>query len=319
MHCPGPCTSNNRSVVSFLNPTTTYKRSFAANTRFKIRFALVLIVATLFVVAAIGGSAARFPDFSNSVTDIVATPTNGALPAAKRSTGSFDSPLFAMLRNAVDATVTTDKNDYRPGQTALITGSGWKAGETVTLRVVHTDGTADNQPPHQPWNVTALPNGTISSSWLVDEDAAGAVLRLTADGQSSGLHAEKILTDAIADVDFKQGANNDTSGETCSAGTAPNCEHWITSIVQKGNSDYFEGMTNPQRIVFDNMPSTTVHTLTFNHQFTKGGIHAYDFLAGYYDAQNIVPTPHFSPPLEMNLCGVALAAALLPTCTTLHT
>jgi hypothetical protein len=42
------------------------------------------------------------------------------------------------------ATVKTDKDDYAPGERAVITGSGWVSGETVTLRfqedpAVHTD------------------------------------------------------------------------------------------------------------------------------------------------------------------------------------
>src|SRR5262245_16048093 len=35
----------------------------------------------------------------------------------------------------------TDQQDYPPGSTALISGEGFHIGETVELRVVHTDGT----------------------------------------------------------------------------------------------------------------------------------------------------------------------------------
>lgn len=43
------------------------------------------------------------------------------------------------------ATVTTDKDDYQPGDTVTISGAGWWPGETVDLRItedppVHEDG-----------------------------------------------------------------------------------------------------------------------------------------------------------------------------------
>jgi hypothetical protein len=42
------------------------------------------------------------------------------------------------------ATVQTDRPDYPPGATAIITGTGWQPGETVTNQVLHADGTFDN-------------------------------------------------------------------------------------------------------------------------------------------------------------------------------
>ena len=41
-------------------------------------------------------------------------------------------------------TVTTDKSDYAPGDTANISGSGWYPNQSVTLQVVHSDGTAES-------------------------------------------------------------------------------------------------------------------------------------------------------------------------------
>jgi hypothetical protein len=62
--------------------------------------------------------------------------------------------------------------------------------------------------------------------------------------------------------------------------------HWINSIVQASNAMYFEGMSNPQRVVFDEIATTTgnIHTLSLSHQATKGGTHAYDFLTSWAQA-----------------------------------
>src|SRR5438874_8241772 len=49
-------------------------------------------------------------------------------------------------------TVATDKQDYQPGETAVITGSGFQPREQVRLQVLHTDGTPNTAPEHQPWS-----------------------------------------------------------------------------------------------------------------------------------------------------------------------
>src|SRR4051812_7348131 len=93
------------------------------------------------------------------------------------------------------AAVFTDRMDYAPGQTALITGTRFQAGETVRLNV---DVTAPAPgPSFAPWFVTdggtgdldGAADGSIQTSWLVDNQAAGATLLLTATGQASGLTA----------------------------------------------------------------------------------------------------------------------------------
>jgi len=110
--------------------------------------------------------------------------------------------LFSFVRTSVfgQATVHTDKDDYPPGATVIISGSGFQSGETVILQVTHVgdDGDNDVSGAHAPWNVVADASGNIYSIWTVppDQDELGATLKLTADGQGSGLHAEWIFTDA---------------------------------------------------------------------------------------------------------------------------
>ena len=99
-------------------------------------------------------------------------------------------------------TIQTDLLDYPPGSTAIITGTGFTPGETVTLQVLHIDAGVDSlgtdPQHHQPWNVIADVSGNISTTWLVpiDGDALGATFKLTAEGGSSSLHAEWVFTDA---------------------------------------------------------------------------------------------------------------------------
>lgn len=98
------------------------------------------------------------------------------------------------------ATLTTDHDDYPPGSTVILTGSSFQPGEIVQLQVLHYDEDGDNSgsSAHQPWTINADESGNFITTWYIpsDEDELNATLRATADGQSSGLHAEAIFTDA---------------------------------------------------------------------------------------------------------------------------
>lgn len=101
---------------------------------------------------------------------------------------------------ATAATVATDYPDYLPGDIVNIHGTGFSAGETVTLAVNHID--ADGTPDpldvlvnHEPWTATAGAQGEITAIWLVTTDCLGATLELTATGRTSGAVAKTTFTD----------------------------------------------------------------------------------------------------------------------------
>ena len=96
------------------------------------------------------------------------------------------------------ATLTSDKSDYQPGELATLTGSGFQAGGQVKLQVLHADGTPSTGPAHDPWYVVADESGNFVTTWTVcATDCPGSLLTASADGQSSGLHAEVSFTDAL--------------------------------------------------------------------------------------------------------------------------
>jgi hypothetical protein len=118
-------------------------------------------------------------------------------------------------------------------------------------------------------------------------------------------------------VDWKQSANNETNGTITGLGNI----HWIGSIVQSSNSMYFEGMSNMQRALFTAVPGTNsnIHTLTFDHQATKGGIHAYDFLTSYLQAVTD-DSAALGVAIQLNPCGedIGPPASLGATCVSLR-
>ena len=145
------------------------------------------------------------------------------LPVSGKTSGTlfFTFFLFLNVYLSFAQTVTTDKDDYPPGGTVIISGSGWNEGEIVTLKVLHEgepgDNTTSPSGAHAPWEIIADADGNISSTWTVpfDEDELGATLLLTADGADSKLHAEWTFTDSGA---FSYGI---TSGKSNTVSLAP--------------------------------------------------------------------------------------------------
>ncbi|HWE93172.1 MAG TPA: Ig-like domain repeat protein, partial [Tepidisphaeraceae bacterium] len=121
------------------------------------------------------------------------------------------SASSAHVAKAPPATVATNQSDYLPGQTADITGTGFRAGEKVRLQVLHIDGTPNTASEHRPWTVRAGTDGTISTSYLVGKDDLNTTLRLTAVGLSTHRRASEVFTDGSAT----------TTTVTSSTGSAP--------------------------------------------------------------------------------------------------
>src|SRR5688572_5974557 len=88
------------------------------------------------------------------------------------------------MNNSFEATVQTDKQDYHPGDTVEITGSGWQPGETVEITLVET--------PDLPFcnnhtlNITADNDGNIyNKQFLIRQSHVGVYFNVSANGMSS--------------------------------------------------------------------------------------------------------------------------------------
>src|SRR5438046_3152152 len=102
-------------------------------------------------------------------------------------------------------TVTTDQPDYAPNSTAYITATNVALGDTIEFVVTDTnpaDGVTSGT--DQPWTVTdggaddlnGATDGTIVTTWGVNQDAANQAFVLTATDQSSGAVAVSTFTDS---------------------------------------------------------------------------------------------------------------------------
>src|SRR5438552_15174903 len=127
--------------------------------------------------------------------------------------------LAALALPASAATVATDKPDYAPGQTVVITGSGWEPGETVVL-VLHEDPPLD---PDLQLTPVADANGDfINTEFIVDVFDIGVSFTLSAAGTSSGLTAVTTFTDACNRCHCGDGVLQTSENEECDLGTALN-------------------------------------------------------------------------------------------------
>ena len=146
--------------------------------------------------------------------------------------------------------VWTDQLDYPPGSTALISGSGFHANETVTLQVTHVPGPSTGAG-HLPWTVTTDASGHFSSSWFVDpDDSLGATFLLTATCEH-GLYAEWTFTDSVS-ISVK--GNGSCSGSDITSvclGTTVCCK--ITGL---GNGNFI--------LVWTFVPTSTIKAIAFS-------------------------------------------------------
>ncbi|MBI2040118.1 hypothetical protein HYT18_03525 [Candidatus Microgenomates bacterium] len=198
---------------------------------------------------------------------------------------------------ATSAQLVTDKADYAPTDTVVISATGLEANTSYTL-VISSDG-----PPALYFETQLTSNeegefvyayqldGTYRPEYKVElKDSSGQVV------------ASTTFTDPPP-VDFKQCANDRSEP----AGT---CD-WIGSILQSSNSVYFEGMSVPQRILYRNV-GNGAHTISFKYSYTKGGTHAYDFITSLNQGNG-----GFSPGItDLNKCQ-GLSGADLTACTNL--
>lgn len=102
-------------------------------------------------------------------------------------------------------TVATDKADYSPGDTVIISGYGWQPNESIDLLLKETP---DANPPSE-WTVIADSIGSFADrSFLVNESHIGVSFQLIATGAASADTAQGIFTDGPPASEFSVKVGN---------------------------------------------------------------------------------------------------------------
>ena len=93
--------------------------------------------------------------------------------------------------NSSPASITTDKLDYAPGETATLSGRGWAPGETVRI-MIHED---PHTPQERGLDVVADANGNMTGTYLVQDYDLNMKFVVGARGLTSGWTAQTTFTD----------------------------------------------------------------------------------------------------------------------------
>jgi uncharacterized repeat protein (TIGR01451 family) len=111
-----------------------------------------------------------------SCTEAPIEPTGSTAPA--------HVPLaLATASTASGAVLTTDKDDYVPGDTLRLAGWNWQPGDTIDF---HLDEEPQNHPPVD-WTVAADVDGRFwDSTYVVQESDLGVTFALTATSRATG-------------------------------------------------------------------------------------------------------------------------------------
>jgi len=99
---------------------------------------------------------------------------------------------FATTTTEDGLTITTDKDDYSPGDTVWFTGSGWPANDVLDIVL---NEQPETHPPHR-WSVNVEADGIFQdSTYVVDEGDLNVAFTLVATSRSTGRSLSVTFTD----------------------------------------------------------------------------------------------------------------------------
>src|SRR5690606_13555094 len=102
-------------------------------------------------------------------------------------------------------TVTSDKDDYAPGETAIITGTGWTLDSIVDIHL-EEDPAHDHHHGYHDTPVNSLGNWRIE--YPIEERHLGVAFTVVVDGKHSGYQGLTFFTDAQTTVTTISSNNN---------------------------------------------------------------------------------------------------------------
>ncbi len=162
-----------------------------------------------------GGNHDAFTAVASDAGEITASWALGAGPTEDLAgnefvlTASTVAGALAPVAFSRIAVIGTDKYDYQPGETVVITGGGFRGSEFVTLQVLHTSGLNDSAA-HLPFEGTGRMRR--AKSRLVGESnrtPLGSYCEVQAVGAESGLRAVTAFTDAFLTFPDDQGPDDE--------------------------------------------------------------------------------------------------------------
>jgi len=182
-------------------------------------------------------------------------------------------PLAAAAESV--PTLVTDKADYAPEETVLVTGSGFTAGATYAIPVIRPDGTV------------VKGDGTFTPGWdAVTADASGAfVYSYQLDGVLGSYEVRVYAEPWDGDIN---GSAQIVAATTFTDG--PDYKHWADipgdwklGDLNAQNSQYFEGEVVPHYFEVGGLQANSTYTFKIYYDYynTQQGACGFDYMAQY--------------------------------------
>lgn len=184
------------------------------------------------------------------------------------SANSLDLGATAQEQSAV---LTTNKSDYAPTDTALITGTGFTPGATYTLLITSVQNYSFST------QVVADSSGNIAYAYQLDGTFRPFYKVEAIDGSGT----------VIATTTFLDGPTNNESAnldQCANKGTvcdSANPTQWVNGNLGQSKATYYEGDSVPYRLRFDNLTTTGSDTVTIAWDTTQSGKHAIDYVTTF--------------------------------------
>jgi hypothetical protein len=175
---------------------------------------------------------------------------------------------------ALVPTVTTDKEDYHPTQTATLFGSWFNSLTTYVLKIFGSDDEDQNYT-ESTQEVTTDETGAFSTTYVLDA-LYRPFYNVVVSTLAGDTVAETYFRDAAVDV-YDQCQNDDGDGYA----TGNTGCRWTNGNLNSSNSTYQEGDSTLQRVSIKGLTPGSTHTVTLKYGTTKGGSHAYDYLTSW--------------------------------------
>ena len=131
--------------------------------------------------------------FAIACTDNFTEPTPDRPLATAGTASRAGTVAFATTTTEDGLSISTDKDDYQPGDIVHLTGAGWQAGDVLDILLV------DNPQTHDPlaWSVDVAADGMFhDSTYVVDAGDLDVAFTLTATSRATGRSLTVQFTDA---------------------------------------------------------------------------------------------------------------------------
>jgi hypothetical protein len=167
--------------------------------------------------------------------------------------------------------IVTDHPNYFPNQTVQIDGCGFQgyANQTLPIRVTRPDSTVNSA------TVSVSATGTFTYFYPLDGIEGKYVVRVY----------DATKTTVLASASFLDGSVN---LDQCANGSPKfldfHCD-WQNGDLNGSNSEYGEADMIPYRLFVEKLDPSVSHTIHINHDFTQGGVKAFDFLTTWNNTQ----------------------------------